>query len=689
MKSNSSRQFALYGAATLLGAAGLASIYLRESPTAAGATQATQVLSNVPDSSAARGSQEAALAAQGLLWEPTSTGAQRLRAALPVQAGPLRQVVGQAVGERVSLKLSERFPALVGSVSGSFTQDDGTTLTTIRIEGNPAGTLSVQENQRLGFFLGQLVYDNHPVAYEFRPSGSGLMATRHPLSNLICAMLNPDLDGIEAMGLPTVDKGKADKAHKRDVEAIATQKLLQEAKTSVSTTTTLGMSVADASMTEGNSGTTNLLFTVTLSKANRTKTISAKYATVNGSALGGSDFTAATGTVTFPPGAISLSVAVPVIGDLVQETAETFKLQLSSPVNATLTDGSAIGTILDNDAAVVASNVPVLNSLPGAVAVAYLDMDGQVVSGTQWAGGGTIAAGGISNTYTQAQMTEIWRRVTEDYAPFQINVTTNEAVFLAAPSDRRIRCIITPDNEWYGTAGGVAYLNSFIWTGDTPCWVFSDQLANSARYIAEACAHEVGHTLSLKHDGRTSPVEAYYQGHGSGEVGWAPIMGVGYYQLLVQWSRGEYLNSNNIEDDLGLITSKNGFGYRLDRQPATPAGAPALTVNGTSVTGSGIIETRDDADTFAFTTMGGTVSLTTLGDSVSQDLDLLLEVLDAGGNVLAAGNPDTLTDATVSAMLAAGTYYVRVSGVGRGNPLADGYTDYGSLGQYTISGTVP
>lgn len=688
MKSNSSRQFALYGAATLLGAAGLASIYLSESPTAAGAAQSTQALPNAPDLPAARGSQDAALAAQGLLWEPTSSGAQRLRAALPVLAGPLHQVVGQAVGERVSLKLSERFPALVGSVSGTFTQDDGTTLTTIRIDGNPAGTLSVQENQRLGFFLGQLVYDNHPVAYEFRPSGSGLMATRHPLSNLICAMLNPNLDGIEGMGLPPLDKDKADKAHKRDEEAIATQKLIQEAK-SGGTTTALGMSVADASLTESNSGTTNMLFTVTLSKADRTKTISVKYATVNGSALGGSDFTTTTGTATFPPGAISLSVAIPVIGDLVQETAESFQLQLSSPVNATLTDGSAIGTILDNDAPVVASNVPVLNSLPGAVAVAYLDMNGQVVSGTQWAGGGTIAAGGISNTYTQAQMTEIWRRVTEDYAPFQINVTTDEAVFLAAPSGRRIRCIITPDNEWYGTAGGVAYLNSFTWTGDTPCWVFSDQLANTARYIAEACAHEVGHTLSLKHDGRTSPVEAYYQGHGSGEVGWAPIMGVGYYQSLVQWSRGEYLNSNNIEDDLGLITSKNGFSYRVDQQPATPVGAPALTVNGTSVTGSGIIETRDDADTFAFTTMGGTVSLTTLGDSTSQDLDILLELLDAGGKVLAAANPDTLTDATVSSVLAAGTYYVRVSGVGRGDPLADGYTDYSSIGQYTLTGTVP
>jgi hypothetical protein len=316
-------------------------------------------------------------------------------------------------------------------------------------------------------------------------------------------------------------------------------------------------------------------------------------------------------------------------------------------------------------------------------------MDGQVVTGTQWLSGGTINAGAISTTYTQAQMTEIWQRSAEDYAPFQINVTTDQAVYLAAPSNRRIRCIITPDNEWYGPYGGVAYVNSFTWTGDTPCSVFSDQLANSARYIAEACSHEIGHTLGLLHDGRSSPSEGYYQGHGTGETGWAPIMGVGYYQSLVQWSRGEYLSANNKEDDLAIITTNNGFTYRSDSQPGTPAGAPALAVSGTSVSDSAIIETASDADTFAFTTNGGTVSLTALGDATSQNLDVMAEILDAGGKILATSNPDTLTDATVSASLAAGTYFVRISGVGRGDPLTSGYTDYGSLGQYSISGTVP
>ena len=166
-------------------------------------------------------------------------------------------------------------------------------------------------------------------------------------------------------------------------------------------------------------------------------------------------------------------------------------------------------------------------------------------------------------------------------------------------------------------------------------------------------------------------------------------MGVGYYKSLVQWSRGEYLSANNKEDDLAIITTSNGFTYRSDLQPSTPIGAPTLTVKETTVSDSGIIETGADADTFAFTTTGGIVSITVLGDAASQNLDVLAEILDAGGNVLASSNPDTYTDATVVKSLTAGRYNLRVSGVSRGNPLAGGYVDYGSLGQYTVAVAVP
>ena len=61
----------------------------------------------------------------------------------------------------------------------------------------------------------------------------------------------------------------------------------------------------------------------------------------------------------------------------------------------------------------------------------------------------------------------------------------------------------------------------------------------------QADRNEVGHNLNLNHDGQLVPGSTtieYYNGSGSGETGWAPIMGVGYYRDLTQWSRGEYLN---------------------------------------------------------------------------------------------------------------------------------------------------
>lgn len=636
---------------------------------------------------------ERSLAAKGLLWETKpENGRERLSKQMTVNAGSFQMATLTSIGENVNLQFSEKIPALDAKVTGRKTEADGTNVTHLHVSGNPEGQLTIQENAEMGFFLAQLYFKNHPVAYEFKKSNDGLVATRHELSEMICAFIDQKAADVTQMGLPPVDPVRGKKTREEEEAAAETErakKLLQEARAVSGGTTTSGISIsiADASITEGNSGSKSLTFTVRLSKSDRQRTISCAFSTANGTATAGTDYSAVSGTVSIAAGRSSATLSVPITGDTAVELNETFAVNLSNPVNAVISDSQAIGTIVNDDAP--PSSVPVFNSLPGAMAVAYLDMDGQVVSGTQWAGGGTITARGIVGTLSDAQLLEICRRTAEDYAPFQINVTTDESVFLAAPSNRRIRCIITPDNEWYGSAGGVAYLNSFTWTGDTPCWVFSDMLSNSPRYIAEATSHEIGHTLSLAHDGRISPSEVYYQGHGTGEVGWAPIMGVGYYKLLVQWSRGEYLSANNTENDLNKITTLNGFGYRADAVSNTIAGAAALSGSAGSFSASGILETTGDLDVYSFSTAGGICSFNVAGDGLSQNIDASLELLDASGAVIASANPDTLTDASVTAALPAGTYYLRISGTGRGDVLADGYSNYASIGQYTITGTAP
>ena len=90
----------------------------------------------------------------------------------------------------------------------------------------------------------------------------------------------------------------------------------------------------------------NLNFTITLS-GQSSQTVTANYATSNGSATAGADYTSKSGTVTFAPGVTSQSIAVGILADNTDEYNETFSVTLTSPSNATL--GTAVGTMLIND----------------------------------------------------------------------------------------------------------------------------------------------------------------------------------------------------------------------------------------------------------------------------------------------------------------------------------------------------
>ncbi|MCC7265239.1 MAG: hypothetical protein IT369_22255 [Candidatus Latescibacteria bacterium] len=108
------------------------------------------------------------------------------------------------------------------------------------------------------------------------------------------------------------------------------------------------LAVDDATVTEGNTGSTTLSFTVTLSAASG-QTVSVAYTTANGTAVAGSDYTAASGTLSFAPGETSRAVAVSVNGELVNEPDETLTLILNAPTSATLDNGQATGTISNDD----------------------------------------------------------------------------------------------------------------------------------------------------------------------------------------------------------------------------------------------------------------------------------------------------------------------------------------------------
>ena len=121
------------------------------------------------------------------------------------------------------------------------------------------------------------------------------------------------------------------------------------------------LGVGDASVTEGDAGTVNATFTVSLSAAG-TQAVTVAYATANGTATAGSDYTAASGVLTFAPGVTSRTVSVAVRGDFLAEAAETLLLNLSGASGAAIGDGQGLGTIVDDDA-----NPKMISPVPGSV----------------------------------------------------------------------------------------------------------------------------------------------------------------------------------------------------------------------------------------------------------------------------------------------------------------------------------
>ncbi|WP_286232685.1 hypothetical protein [Thalassotalea sediminis] len=369
-----------------------------------------------------------------------------------------------------------------------------------------------------------------------------------------------------------------------------------------------------------------------------------------------------------------------------------------------------------------------LHSKPGASRVVYLDMDGRVVTGTQWNANTGVDPlymrpydlDGNDANFSQNELNaiaETWRRIAEDFAPFDIDVTTEEPSSFG-PQVGVI--LVTPKTDINGnqiyncSCGGVAYVG--VWGASyyesyQPALVFTDGVGKGPHNIAEAASHELGHNLSLSHDGTSS--QGYYSGHGSGNTSWAPIMGVGYYKNVTQWSKGEYQGASQLQDDLQLIADR--LSYRLDDHENNNAtfATPLIVTNSTDVIATnpvsdpsnavmankGIIEHRNDVDLFSFDVGEGDVNLVISPAWISyyydqslrgMNLDINAVLFDeSGNNIVASSTVVNDTYAQISATVSAGRYILSIKGVGDGDVSTTGYSDYGSIGQYFINGTVP
>jgi hypothetical protein len=137
--------------------------------------------------------------------------------------------------------------------------------------------------------------------------------------------------------------------------------------------------VADVTVTEGNSGSTPANFVVSLS-AGSLRPITVVFTATNGTATGGSDFTSTSGSISFAVGETTKTVPVSVLGDVLAESTETFTLMLSNAVNATITDGTGVGTITNDDVAALTLVISPTTIAEGETAQATLTRNTQDLS---------------------------------------------------------------------------------------------------------------------------------------------------------------------------------------------------------------------------------------------------------------------------------------------------------------------
>lgn len=387
-----------------------------------------------------------------------------------------------------------------------------------------------------------------------------------------------------------------------------------------------------------------------------------------------------------------------------------------------------------------------LHSRPGASRMLYLDFNGHVtprnVGG--WRSTAIITPAfqlpGTASPTDQLNLNairDIWLHVAEDFAAWDIDVTT------AVPpaTARGQRCVIGGSvMDWYGVAGvmGVAHLGSFgnlIDGNDDNNFVFIDnnyptmKPTTSNYEITILCiSHEVGHTLGLNHWGETpsGTGQAYSAGHAvsghtqvttvcpimgnSGMVGWPSACS------LNQWSKGDYpyayaQTTGGLQDDIAIIstyaTKLNASGY--DDHGDTLA--TASVVYGNTVNAGGVIADKTDVDLLKIRPGLGTLTLTAKPQlkyrNYNGNLQVGLSLLNSAGTVVATNYVTSSMGNTLTyTVTAEGTYYIKINGLGydpsktAANQVwtntgitgtvvgtSAGFTNYGSLGHWSLTGS--
>jgi hypothetical protein len=336
-----------------------------------------------------------------------------------------------------------------------------------------------------------------------------------------------------------------------------------------------------------------------------------------------------------------------------------------------------------------------LNSRPGSTKTVYLDFDGAVVTNSAWNFSRNLPQivappfdrDGSPATFSAAErqfVIDVWRGVAEDFAPFDVNITTQLPSADALAQDYfndpvyGMNVVVTPYRSWVcDSCAGIAYVDVFSEYPDyAPAWAFPSASV-SALSMGSVISHEVGHNLGLRHDGVINGSD-YYGGHGN----WSPIMGF-TTKTFTQWSKGEYSNANQLQNDLGQIGVYLGSVEDTDGgsfSTASQLGAGPLTTQQTTIRSS------TDVDFWSIIANNGYLKATVTNSGYAANLLAKVSIYTGSGQLL---DSRTMTPGVSSVSIEAsgvspGTYFAVVESGSWLTPF-DGFSTYGSIGLYTLS----
>ncbi len=338
-----------------------------------------------------------------------------------------------------------------------------------------------------------------------------------------------------------------------------------------------------------------------------------------------------------------------------------------------------------------------LHSKSGSSKFIYLNFVGGTVVNTLWnlfySNGEPIVVRPFGNNvvFTDVYKTKIqyiWRAVSDAYSIWDVDVTTELPVSIQNTSSTStsygVQCYIGGSNtDWLNSsAGGIAFVGSF--TAALPCFVFSENAYDISKYIADVINHEGGHTLGLYHHGTSS--DEYYAGHSN----WAPIMGVGYFSDVVQWSKGDYTDANNTQDDIAIIST---FLTPIVDDHTNNFTNASFIQNGDFI--GGIINNQTDVDFFTFNSNIGDISLNVDVTVLLPTVKIGMTLYNSQSSIVATNTINNMMKASILYnALSPGKYYLKIAGVGgngvdlSGNPNTS-FNDYASIGRYKITGSWP